>query len=353
MILSTTDARVVRRALAEWERDGTLTAAESTRLAGSFRTAGFNWQRLARYSFRFAIACIVIAVGAVLTDSLLLTWIGRIFTAPAAVRAAGFAALAAGLFAFGARRRARMPEKRYSTEAVFFLGVCATAAAVVFLGQAVDTGSGRRSLLVLLAAGVYAAIAFWIPSTLVWVFALLSLGGWMGAETGYASGWGAYWLGMNYPLRFLLFGALLTGWSVGMGHWRRGRIFQHPTLVMGLLYGFVSLWLMSIFGNYGDVDAWTDVPQYQMLHWSLLFGAAALAAIWVGLRFEHRTALGFGLTFFWINLYTRYFEFFWDGLHKAVFFAVLGLSFWWLGSRAESLWSARDASSWRRLFGAG
>ena len=34
---------------------------------------------------------------------------------------------------------------------------------------------------------------------------------WMGAETGYISGYGMYFLGMNYPLRFVLFGAMLTG----------------------------------------------------------------------------------------------------------------------------------------------
>ena len=47
---------------------------------------------------------------------------------------------------------------------------------------------------------------------------------------------------------------------------------------------------------------------------------------------------GFGLTFLFINLYTRFFEYLWDSLHKAVFFAVLAVSFWLLGSKAETLW---------------
>ncbi|MFN6887354.1 DUF2157 domain-containing protein, partial [Proteus mirabilis] len=57
-----------------------------------------------------------------------------------------------------------------------------------------------------------AVIGFISRSSLVWLFFLLMLGNWFGAKTGYMSGWGAYWLGMNYPIRFVLFGsALLAG----------------------------------------------------------------------------------------------------------------------------------------------
>ena len=47
---------------------------------------------------------------------------------------------------------------------------------------------------------------------------------------------------------------------------------------------------------------------------------------------------GFGLIFLFINLYTRFFEYFWDSTHKAAFFAVLAVSFWFFGSRAETIW---------------
>ena len=79
------------------------------------------------------------------------------------------------------------------------------------LGLALDTGSRHISLLLLLSFVVYAALGVLLQSNLIWIFALASLGSWMGTETGYMSGWGAYYLGMNYPLRFVLFGTLLTG----------------------------------------------------------------------------------------------------------------------------------------------
>jgi hypothetical protein len=72
--------------------------------------------------------------------------------------------------------------------------------------------------LFLIACVLYAALGLWFPSALVWVFALLSLGAWMGTETGYMAGLRAYFSGMNYPLRFAIFGAALTLLGVAGQH---------------------------------------------------------------------------------------------------------------------------------------
>ena len=186
---------------------------------------------------------------------------------------------------------------------------------------------------------MYAAIGLSFPSLQVWVFALLSFGSWIGFETGYMSGWGAYFLGLNYPFRFLLFGVSLAAASHLFLAWPARRRFWKPTFVIGLLFTFLSLWIMSIFGNYGDLGTWSRAGHAELFLWSLLFAVASGAAILYGLRFDERASISFGITFLFINLYTRFFEYFWNGLHKAVFFAVLAASFWYLGSRAESIWT--------------
>ena len=214
----------------------------------------------------------------------------------------------------------------------------ATAGAVSQLGKALN----RQSPLLAVVASVvlvYAVLGVALESNLIWVFALASLGGWMGTETGYMSGWGAYYLGMNYPLRFVLFGALLTGCALALeSHPVAGR-FHRSTLVMGLLYLFIALWIMSIFGNYGDMHAWERVKQIELFHWSILFAAVAGWAIYHGLRHDSDITKGFGVTFLGINLYTRFFELFWNNLHKAIFFALLAASFWYIGSKAETIWN--------------
>ncbi len=197
-----------------------------------------------------------------------------------------------------------------------------TACALWQLGVWLDNGSGRVSVLLLFAALLYGAIGWFSRSGLVWWFALLSLGNAFGAETGYLSGWGAYWLGMSYPIRFIAFGAVLIAAALLLRPLLAQRGLQRVSLAMGLLYLFIALWLLSIFGNYGDLDSWYRARQIELFHWSLLFGLAALAAIWLGLKHDDAMLRGFGLTFLGINLYTRLFEFFWDSMPKTIFRAA-------------------------------
>ncbi len=146
-------------------------------------------------------------------------------------------------------------------------------------------------------------------------------------------------------MRFVLLGAVLLGGGAVAARMSQGKGFLKATRVMGLLYLFIALWIMSIFGNYGSITDWHAVKQYELLHWALLFGAVALASIWYGIRHDDGVSRGFGLTFLFINLYTRYFEYFWNFTHKAVFFAVLAVSFWFLGTKAERIWNLKGVET--------
>ncbi|BCA56810.1 hypothetical protein W02_39500 [Nitrospira sp. KM1] len=115
--------------------------------------------------------------------------------------------------------------------------------------------------------------------------------------------------------------------------------FYRSTLVAGLLYLFIALWIMSIFGNYSDMHVWERVKQIELFHWSIIFGGVAGRAIYHGLRHDNDIPKGFGITFAGVNLYTRFFELFWNSLHKAIFFALLAASFWYIGSKAETIWN--------------
>lgn len=333
---------IVTQVVDRWRADGVIDDPTGAKLKGSLAIASFDWQKTARYSFIIAVICFVIAVSAMLADRVLMQLLERLFSAPALLKCAVFAAMAAGIFWAALSVRKQHPHRVYSTEAVFFIGVMALAVSVYFLGVAVGRGSDHYAPLFLIACVLYAALGLWFPSALVWVFALLSLGAWMGTETGYMAGYGAYFLGMNYPLRFAIFGAALTLLGVAGQHaayQNRLLAMSGQTKVMGLLYLFIALWIMSIFGNYGDMQAWERAKQIELFHWSILFGLVACGAIYHGLKYDNGITKGFGLTFLFINLYTRFFELFWDSIHKAIFFALLGLSFWYLGTRAEKIWN--------------
>ena len=340
--------RIVRSAISEWSKDGIISSEEAERLSASITVIPFDWKKLAGYAFLLAVISIVISVSAVITDKLLMDFLVQLLLAPALVKSLFFGLLASLFLFFGFRRIRNKPHKRFSNEAIVFLGVLSIAGAVGFLGVAAGKNSEHFSLLFLLASVVYALIGWIASSRQVWIFSLVSLGAWFGAETGYISGWGAYYFGMNFPMRFVAFGSILTlaGFLMERMDQQKGNMLSakalllaFPTRIMGYLYLFMALWILSIFGNYGDIHSWRQAAQMELFHWSLLFGAAALGCIFHGLKYDDSVSRGFGITFLLINLYTRFFEFFWGSLHKAVFFAALAISFWVIGHHAERIWN--------------
>src|SRR5690606_30861618 len=105
------------------------------------------------------------------------------------------------------------------------------------------------------------------------------------------------------------------------------------------LYFFTSLLLLSIFGNYGTLEEWYAIKQLSLFYWAIISATACVAAILLGLKPNDAMLREYGIVFLFINLYTRYFEYFWDSGHKAIFFAVLGISFVLIGRKAEKIWS--------------
>ena len=143
VVLPKKQHRIVADTIERWKALGTIDPATAGRLNASLSVMHFDWQKTARYAFIVAIICVVISIGAVVADRVLMALLQRFFNAPATFKCVFFAIVAAGFFWLGLRVRGRYPLRVYSSEAIFFLGVLALAAAVVFLGMAVDTGSGR------------------------------------------------------------------------------------------------------------------------------------------------------------------------------------------------------------------
>lgn len=339
MLVSKRKYRFVTRVINSWKERGLLSEEKADELKDSLEISRLDWRRLARYSFWIAGISLAIAVFALLMDDAIMALIEQIIRLPDLVKCILLALVSAGFYAWGFRRKRMKPARGLTNESILFIGAVFTGASLVFLGQALDTGSGHFSILILLATLAYLFIGGFFPSVPMWVVGLLSLSAWFGTETGYASGWGAYFLGMNYPLRFVVFGGLMIGLGLFMKRTRLSHVAK-STYIMGLLNVFLALWIMSLFGNYGDMGTWHAASALERFIWSMVFGVAALGAIFYGLLQDDGVARGFGITFLFINLYTKYFEYFWDVTHKAIFFAILALSFWLVGRYAERVFNS-------------
>lgn len=318
--------------------EGTITKEESDNILSTIIPLPFDWKRLARYSLWVAVISLVISISAIFSDAWLIHLLSLLFTTPAVTKMIASAVIAVFCYSIGTVRRVNKPQNIYTNEAIMFLGVLANGVTIFWLGNVLGLDADHFSLLVLLASICYGVLGFFLQSQLIWCFAFLSLGGWLGLETGYMSGWGAYFLGFNYPLRFVLFGIVSLFFTILLRKKTLFQPFYNVTRNLGLLYLFLALWMMSIFGNYGDMTAWYKVKQIELFYWSLLFGCASFIAIYLGCKWDEPAFRGFGITFLFINLYTRFFELFWDKLHTAIFFFILALSLWLLGSRAEQIW---------------
>lgn len=339
MKLTKKKAKQVLDAIATWKKEGVVTTKKAVELEKTVDIIPFDWQKLAKYSFWGALACILISIISILADKAVLEIIKKFFNAPIISKILFFAVGATSFYYFGYKRKIAKPNLIFSTEAIFFLGVLCTATSIMYLGKFLNSGSGHFSILILLSCFIYVAVAYLTNSKLILVFALFSFGGWFGAETGYISGWGAYFFGMSYPLRFVLLGLILAVLGHNFIKYEKTKEFSATVFIFGLLYLFIALWLLSIFGNYSERTWMHKTDKLELFAWSLLFALASFGAIIYGLKYDIRSARGFGITFLFINLYTKFFEFFWNGIHKAIFFAILGASLWYIGTKAEKIWN--------------
>ena len=332
MYITKAKAQIIKQAIEDWRNEGLLDEEKASQLENSIEVTSFDWKRLARYSFIISVICIAIAVGSLVS----LPLFAILFINP--VIRLIIASVSSGImYYFAINRMKNRPLRTYSNEAIMLMAVLTTAWAVAEIGVIFGFGSDRFSVLILLACIIYLFIGWQTKSALVWLFALISLGAWLGAETGYISGWGAYYFGMNYPLLFVIFGGFVTAAALALENFKDFKPLYKVSLKVGLFYLFMALWIMSIYGNKTS-GFWLRAGLLELFGWVLLFAVAAIWAIWYGMKKDSSILRGYGIVFLLINIYTRFFEYFWDVLHKGIFFGIIGLSLWLLASKAELIW---------------
>src|SRR5207248_4518152 len=123
--------------------------------------------------------------------------------------------------------------------------------------------------LVGIDAALLLVLAYVLANRLVLVLAAINLFSFFGGETGYDSGWGAYWLGMNYPLRFVAAGLVTLVLAWAHARWLTGarqgfaRVWAH----VGLLDLHLALWFFALFGYFNGEVRW-DGTEAQRLAFS-------------------------------------------------------------------------------------
>lgn len=342
--LNKQDKELVDEVIAHWQEQGLVDVDKANQLRESIDEKSFEWKILARYAFWVALASLIFAVFSLFADDTLTLFVQKFFETPNVVFCIFFLALAVVFYFLGFRSKSRSPDNMFTSETLMLAGSFSTAACIGFLGRFIDRETHYFTFLFLLSIVVYAVLAVKLKSKLIWVFTLVALGIWFATETALHSDWGWKFWGMNFPLRFTIFGMLLTASAV----WIQPKIkivkpFDGISFVIGLLYTMIALWGLSIFGNYSSFDDWTLVRQVEILYWGILAIVLSLALALYGLKKKDTIARDIGFVFFLLNLYTRFVEYLWDNMNRAIFFLLLAISFWLVGRWSEQIWKKKSA----------
>lgn len=234
-----------------------------------------------------------------------------------------------GLWWFGVRL-ATDPQQRhpFSGAALVTTSLMAAFGTLLLLYTATADHNPERvvPLLLVLTGVLSTATAYRYRLRWPLLLALLLFFHGLGAWHAYG-GHGAYFAQIQderamalMALATLLFG-LWHEHRLETGPLRRCTGFGALYLIFGLLYLNLSLWFLTL-------------PQGP-LNWVLLFTAVGIAQIVVGARLHDARFTGFGIVFLAIDLYTRYFEQFWQQLSLGTFFLLGGALAMILGYACE------------------
>jgi hypothetical protein len=173
------------------------------------------------------------------------------------------------------------------------------------------------------------ALAYRFRIGFLLVLALIEFFHWVGSWTS-MWGRGTYVMEVQDP-RLMAAVAVVV---IGVGIWheqaldeRTGR-FYAVYESLGLVYLNLSLLILSI--ERSDATGWIA-----------LFTAAAIGQIVLGARLRNPLILGFGVTFAFIDGFTRFYERFWSAWSKGLFFLALGLITFAAGAACEMLLRSR------------
>jgi hypothetical protein len=337
--LSQQHALVISTMIDKWRALEILDQETTDLLNNSYSVASFNWRRLSSMAILASISCFFVAVGSIVFDEFIIRTIKQLFGDFETTLSVVFTTGSILFYFFGFYFRSRKPLNKFTNQGFLALGVICTAAALVSLGSSERFETTDASNFLMISLLIYGFLGLIGKSELVWLFAMISLAVYFGVETHKYADQMGMWFGMQYPTRFALFGLMLVMISPLLSLGAQEDDLGGVTLPIGLLILFGALWLMSMFGNSGELVNFLGTKAIGHPQWTGLLAITSGVSIWLGLKFDSEEAHGFGIVFFLINIFTRYFEFFWDATDKALFFSVLGFGLWILGMKAQKIWS--------------
>ena len=323
--------KTLQKAIDQWEQAGNLTKEQANDLRNTIDYKQSERQQIAQYFFFIALFCTLLAFGAIFINEKLLEKIKLYFSWNDIVIAGITAVLSVLWFWYIGRKRKDLGAATY--EIYMVLGGLSVLTSLIYVCKQITTDTTYTTFLTLsfILMGV---LSLSFRSRALWMGAIAAFVGWFGEFSVFHSSSNLF-LGMNYPVRYTVLGLALLLCGLLQGLIRPLSFTMRITYTTGLLLLFSGLWGVSIFGNYNTLVGWEQVRQIHVVGYSVIFGLSSVASFYLGIRYKDDLARDVGVMFLLINLYTRYFEYFWDSMNKGIFFLILAVTFGLVGRWLE------------------
>jgi len=293
--------RLIRREIDQLRRDQLIDSETHTTLLSQYPVDNWDYSALGRWFLIFgaiAFACGVGILGVEIFE----------FTLQRLAILLGVVVFA-GLYAGRVLANKNLVWAGRSAE---LLGALAIIGLTFTLGVIYSTGSGNWPALLLIDMLILLPLAYLLRNVLLLVLNVIVFFTWFGGVTGYVSGWGAYWFSMNYPMRFLIAGLLMAGMAFVHRSAEQNRLrafegFFKVWLSGGIFFSEMSLWLMSLFGNFGSIYGGYRETAAELFIFNVLWAGFNVLLLQLGSRYQLRMLRGYAVTFFVIQAYTLYF----------------------------------------------
>lgn len=335
----------IQSLIEDWEKQNIITNGKADELKKSLSVREFDWKNVAKYAFITAVICGVIAVASTFADKKLINifelLVEKLFNASNIILSIICAITAAIFFYFGQKRKQLHPDKFFTNEGLILMGCAFTAFTAANLANISGKGDAYYITTFLLATIFYFTLSIILKNKIIWLLAIIAFTCWLCVQSAHATNWQPYFLGLNYALRFFVFSVLFLITAFFIQRIKTLQPFYSLTSYYALCLFFVSLWIVSVFGNYGTWEEWNKISQIHLFGWALLSTGISAITTYIGWKKNFPTLRSFGITFLLINIYTRYFEYFWNGSYKSAFFFIMALSFWLIGRYAEKIWNKK------------
>ncbi|MBS2026742.1 MAG: hypothetical protein JST54_02460 [Deltaproteobacteria bacterium] len=322
--------RAVKEKLADdvqlWVSDGLVSANVATVLRERYQASGFGLVTVIKYlGISGGVFCLFGVLG------LISAAIGSAGFAGGLVMAVGGALMAAGL------KLSRDLKNRYafSSRAVTAVGALAFGGGVAVICKTLDLRDEEMFVVTGgIAVPLYAFLAYRLKDGFLLVLTTLAFFHWVGS---WESMWGrsTYEMEVDQPKLMCLVAIAVFG--LGAWHERHPQRFLRFGVVyqsIALVYLNLSLLILSISWHRDDA-----------LIWILVFTAAALAQIVLGAFLHNAILTGFGVTAAALDLFTRYFENFWEKMSLGAFLALGGAVLVALGLVFERVARPREGAT--------